>query len=192
MYFMGTNLIQLPSDIPRPLDDGQADHLWGAAFPSVKLLSTDGATVATDSFKNGRYIIYCYPMTGRPDVPLPKGWDSVPGARGCTPESLMFAQHYAELKNLGFMVYGLSTQSQEYQREMVERLHLPFPILSDSNLLLTKALMLPTLIVEGQTLLKRLTMVVENGVIRKVFYPVFPPDKHPEEVLYWAKHAGRG
>lgn len=183
---MSTNLSQLPSDLPRPIDDGAAAHLEGAVLPDVVLPATDGASVNLGQLK-GQFVIYIYPMTGRPEVPLPDGWDSIPGARGCTPQSCSFRDHYSELKELGAGVFGLSTQTSEYQREARKRLHLPFQLLSDSTLQLKGALRLPTFIVAGMELFKRLTIVAEDGKIRKVFYPVFPPDRNADEVLRWLR-----
>lgn len=191
---------QLPAGLPVPADDGAAAHLTGAAMPPIALPSTVGGPVRVDTVPDGftRLIIYAYPMTGLPGVPVPDGWDEIPGARGCTPESCGFRDHAAELAAVGAGVAGLSTQSTAYQREAAERLRLPFPLLSDVGLALTKALTLPTFGIdlapeyEGgghRTLLKRLTLVVRDGRIEKVFYPVFPPDQHAGEVLAWA--AGR-
>ena len=193
---------QLPADLPTPRDDGAASHLTGLAMPPVALPSTDGEPMRVDVVPDGfaRLIIYAYPMTGVPGVPVPDGWDEIPGARGCTPESCGFRDHAAELAALGAAVAGLSTQSTAYQREAATRLRLPFPLLSDADLTLTGALRLPTFGVgvgpayEGgghRTLLKRLTLVIRDGVVEKVFYPVFPPDAHAEEVLAWAGAAAR-
>jgi len=181
---MSTNLSQLPSVLPRPVDDGAASHLEGSCLPSVVLLATDGGSVNLGELR-GRFIIYVYPMTGRPDVPLPDGWDGIPGARGCTPQSCSFRDHYRELKDLGTGVFGLSAQGTEWQREARDRLHLPFQLLSDSALHLKGGLRLPTFTVAGMELFKRLTLVAEDGKIRKVFYPVFPPDRNADDVLAW-------
>jgi peroxiredoxin len=175
----------LPDDLPRPVDDGAADHLLGAKLPAIELPATDGSAVALDSLVR-RTVIYAYPRTGRPGEPsLVDEWDLIPGARGCTPETCGFRDHHAELAGAGTDVYGLSTQDTAYQRELAERLALPFPILSDERLELTRALALPSFEVAGDTLIKRLTLVVEDAVIRHVFYPVFPPDRHATEVLAW-------
>ena len=134
----------------------------------------------------GRVVVYAYPRTGVPGVNNPAGWDLIPGARGCTPQSCAFRDQFEELKNLGVdRLFGLSTQDTAYQREAAERLHLPFPILSDKHLRLTKALRLPTFQTSGMTLLKRLTLVIDNGKIEHVFYPVFPPDRNADEVIAW-------
>jgi len=177
----------LPTDIPAPQDDGAASHLAGLKLPSVSLQATDGTQVDLSKLK-GRTVVYIYPRTGVPGQPSPDGWDAIPGARGCTPQSCSFRDHFAELKQLGVtQLYGLSTQDSDYQREAVERLHLPFPVLSDSGLALAQAIKLPTFTVAGMTLHKRMALVIENGVITKVFYPVFPPDKNAEEVVAWLR-----
>jgi peroxiredoxin len=176
---------QLPEDLPVPQDDGAARHLTGAKLPHIALAATDGSTVDLAALA-GRSVVYIYPRTGRPGQATPTGWDAIPGARGCTPQSCGFRDHFAELRRLGVkQLYGLSTQTTAYQREAVERLHLPFAILSDAALALTRALNLPTFTVDGMTLIKRMAWVIDNGVITHVFYPVFPPDKSAEEVVSW-------
>jgi peroxiredoxin len=175
----------LPTNIPAPQDDGGARHLAGLKLPSVPLTATNGAQVDLSTLP-GRTVVYVYPRTGVPGQPLPDGWDAIPGARGCTPQSCSFRDHFAELKRLGVaQLFGLSTQDSEYQREAAERLRLPFPILSDAGLMLANAIRLPTFTVAGMTLLKRMALVIDDGVIAKVFYPVFPPDKSAEEVIAW-------
>jgi peroxiredoxin len=181
---MSDNLYEVPEGIPEPTDDGACDHLPGMRLPSVSLTSTDGDLVDLSSL-TGTTIVYCYPMTGRPDQDLPPGWDDIPGARGCTPQSCAFRDHHAELQALGARVFGLSTQDTAYQSEAAERLHLPFPLLSDQELEFAGALDLPTFETEGMTLIKRVTLVVEDGEIREVFYPVFPPGRNAEKVVGW-------
>jgi peroxiredoxin len=177
----------LPTDIPVPLDDGGARHLQGARLPSVPLAATDGSQVDLSKLA-GCTVLYVYPRTGVPGQAPPDGWDQIPGARGCTPQSCSFRDHFAELKQLGVShLYGLSTQDTGYQREAVERLHLPFPILSDGSLELARAIKLPTFTAAGMTLLKRMALVIDDGLITKVFYPVFPPDKNAEDVLAWLR-----
>jgi peroxiredoxin len=177
----------LPAGIPAPQDDGAARHLTGLKLPSVALAATDGSTVDLSRLA-GRTVVYVYPRTGVPGQPLPEGWDEIPGARGCTPQSCAFRDHFAELAKLGVAhLYGLSTQDTDYQREAATRLQLPFPILSDAALALARAIKLPTFTVAGMTLLKRMALVIEDGVIAKVFYPVFPPDKNAEEVIAWLR-----
>src|SRR5882724_10254507 len=179
----------LPKDLPAPADDGATRHLTDARLPDVALPATDGSRVELARLK-GRTVVYAYPRTGDPNAGVPEGWDAIPGARGCTPQSCAFRDHFADLKRLGVaQLFGLSTQTTEYQREAVERLHLPFAILSDAALALTRALKLPTFDFGGMTLLKRMAWVVDDGMITKVFYPVFPPDKNAEEVMAWL---GRG
>lgn len=181
----------LPADLPVPQDDGAARHLAEKRLPAVPLVATDG-TVVDLSKLSGRTVVYAYPRTGRPGQPLPDGWDAIPGARGCTPQSCGFRDHAADLQALGIAhLFGLSTQETAYQREAAERLHLPFPILSDADLELTRALDLPTFTTAGMTLLKRLTLVIDDGVIAKVFYPVFPPDRSAAEVVDWLRAASR-
>jgi peroxiredoxin len=175
----------LPDALPVPQDDGGARHLTGMRLPSLPLTATDGAQVDLSKL-SGRTVVYIYPRTGVPGQPLPEGWDAIPGARGCTPQSCSFRDHFQEIKRLGVRhLFGLSTQDGDYQREAAERLHLPFPILSDADFKLTRALNLPTFTAAGMTLLKRMALVIDDGVIAKVFYPVFPPDKNAEEVIAW-------
>ena len=182
-----SNLNTLPENLPIPEDDGAAQHLEGMMFPEIHIESTDGVSVDTAQFKKGITVIYCYPMTGRPDEEVPQGWDEIPGARGCTPETLGYKDKCDAFTSRDVRLYGMSTQTTEYQKEMVDRLGVPFPILSDVNFELTNHLNLPTFEAEGKKLLKRLTMVVKDGIIIKVFYPVFPPDKNAEEVFNWIK-----
>lgn len=184
---MGENeSFSLPDDLPEPEDDGGADHLPGTTVPSLTLSATDGTAVDLSAL-SGRTVVYCYPKTGRPDKDvIPDGWDEIPGARGCTPEACGFRDHYRELLDRGVSdVFGLSVQSSEYQREARDRLGLPFVLLSDSSLEFTTQLGLPTFEVAGERLLKRLTLVLSDGRIEHVFYPVFPPDEHAEEVTRW-------
>jgi peroxiredoxin len=152
---------------------------------SVPLRATDGETVDLSAIP-GRVVVYAYPRMGRPGVENPEGWDMIPGARGCTPQSCSFRDHFAELKALGVdRLFGLSTQDSDYQREAAERLHLPFAILSDEQLTLTRAMRLPTFNADGMTLLKRFTLVIDDGTVRHVFYPVFPPDRSASDVVAW-------
>jgi len=178
------------SQLPVPAADGAADHLAGSVLPSVGLPATDGRTVDLAALA-GLSVVYAYPMTGRPDQPLPDGWDAIPGARGCTPQACAFRDHAAELVRLGVdHLFGLSTQSTGYQQEAAARLQLPFALLSDAELRLADALGLPTLRVEGRALLKRLTLVIRDGVILRCFYPVFPPDAAPGQVIDWLAAGG--
>jgi peroxiredoxin len=175
----------LPSDIPVPQDDGAARHLAGMKLPDLALPATSGAAVNLANLK-GRTVVYIYPRTGVPGVDAPPGWDDIPGARGCTPQSCGFRDHAGELARLGVKhLFGLSTQDTAYQQEAATRLHLPFAILSDESLALTRALKLPTFSAAGMTLLKRMALVIDDGIITKAFYPVFPPDKNAADVVAW-------
>jgi peroxiredoxin len=180
------DLFELPPDLPVPVDDGACDHLPGMAVPPVSLRSTAGRWVRLSELP-GRTVVYCYPRTGEPDRDPPAGWNEIPGARGCTPQTCAFRDHHAEIRALGAEVFGLSTQTTRYQREMVERLRVPFEVLSDVDLLMARALRLPTLTVQGMVLVKRLTMIVSDGVIEHVMYPVFPPDRNAEDVVGWLR-----
>jgi peroxiredoxin len=178
------NRFQLPDNLPVPVNDGACDHLVDLSVPPIALPSTDGRTVTLSELE-GRLVVYAYPRTGDPKTGVPQGWDEIPGARGCTPQSCAFRDHYQELANLDARVFGLSTQSTAYQREAVERLHLPFPLLRDEQLAFTTALSLPTFEFEDMTLIKRLTLVLRHGTIEHVFYPVFPPDRNAPDVIAW-------
>ena len=173
----------LPDNLPAPQDDGAAAHLTGARIPSVPLPSTEGSRVDLSTVP-GIAVVFAYPRTGVPGEPsLVDDWDAIPGARGCTPQTCSFRDLYAEFRALGARVFGLSVQDTAYQREMVERMHVPFPVLSDANLGLTRALHLPTMDVAGHILLKRLAWIARDGTIERVFYPVFPPDRNGPDVL---------
>jgi peroxiredoxin len=188
---MGTgDLSSLPPDLPAPLDDGAARHLTGLRLPPIALPATDGTQVELAAIP-GRVVVFAYPRTGQPGKqPLVSDWDLIPGARGCTPQTCAFRDLYVEFGRLGCRVFGLSAQNTPYQRELVDRLHLPFSILSDEGLNLTLALRLPTMEVAGQTLLRRLAWVADSRVIQKVFYPVFPPDRNADAVLAWLRSDG--
>ncbi len=181
-----TNLSQLPADLPAPEEDGGAQHLLGMRLPTISLAATSGELVNLAALQR-RTVIYAYPMTGVPGVPLPPDWDAIPGARGCTVEALAFKDHRTEIAELGADVFGLSTQDTAYQQEMADRLHLPFPVLSDASLELAQAMRLPMMEVDGTVLLKRLTMIVNGGVVEQVFYPVFPPDAAAATVAEWLR-----
>jgi peroxiredoxin len=222
------NPLTLPTDLPVPQDDGAAAHLTGARWPDLALTTTDGAAMNVSKLK-GRTVVYAYPRTGLPGQALPTGWDDIPGARGCTPQSCAFRDHFGELRELGVaQVFGLSTQDNAYQREVAERLHLPFAILSGADLALTRALSLPTFAVDGarsakvdtgfaserapniskdafssrepvstslenattMTLLKRMALIVDDGTITQVFYPVFLPDRNARDVIDWLRRVG--
>jgi peroxiredoxin len=180
------DLYALPPNLPAPVDDGACGHLTGMEVPDLALPSTGGRRVSLAAIsRRSRVVVYCYPRTGRTDQDPPQGWNDIPGARGCTPQSCGFRDHYEELRRRGVEVFGLSTQDTEYQREMVERLRLPFEVLSDADLKLTSAMRLPTFKVESMTLVKRLTLILVQGRVERVFYPVFPPDKNADDVVRW-------
>jgi peroxiredoxin len=183
------NLLEVDwTRIPAPADDGGAAHLKGMTLAPVSLLATDDTSVALSGLR-GRTVVFAYPRTGEPGkIALVDDWDMIPGARGCTPQTCAFRDLFAELKAAGAaQVFGLSTQSNAYQTEMASRLHLPFPVLSDEKLVLTRALNLPTMEVAGLTLIKRLALIVDDARITHVFYPVFPPDRNAGDVLDWLK-----
>lgn len=178
------NLTQLPENLPVPIDDGAADHLKSKPLPNILLPATNGNKVNISQIP-GLLVLYVYPMTGRPDTPLPDNWDDIPGARGCTPQSCSFRDHYAELQNYQASVFGLSCQTSDYQHEAKMRLHLPFELLSDNLFELQQALHLPTFDTAGPKLYKRITLIAYDGIIEKVFYPVFPPSDNAQQVLVW-------
>ncbi len=181
------NLGRLPDSLPKPIDDGACDHLLGRLLPSVLLHSTSKNYINPSEF-NGRVVIYCYPLTGLPGVALPEGWDNIPGARGCTPQSCAFRDNHHEFRDQDVSVFGLSVQNTHYQTEVVTRLGLPYEILSDSDFLFTKSLELPTFKAGNLTLIKRLTLITSDARIEKVFYPVFPPDRNASDVADWIRH----
>ena len=187
---MPISQFELPQNLPAPQDDGAAQHLTGMKLPPLNLLLTNGKSLDLAQLsKHLRTVLYIYPMTGRPGVALPDNWDMIPGARGCTPQSCSFRDHHADIQALSAQVFGLSSQSSSYQREAKERLHLPFELISDEQLELHRHLNLPTFSVEGMTLYKRLSIVVKDQHIEKVFYPVFPPDKSAEDVIEYLRGA---
>ena len=182
------DLLSLPPDLPVPVDDGATDHLTGMAMPPLALPATDGSEVRLDDPSAPRTVVFAYPRTGRPGEEPPGGtaaWNAIPGARGCTPQACAYRDHFAELRAFGVRVFGLSTQDTAYQRELVERLELPYPVLSDERLELAHALRLPTFETEGLTLFKRHTLVIDGGRIEHVLYPVFPSDRDAEQVIAW-------
>lgn len=182
-----TDFTVLPQNLPVPLDDGAAAHLPGQRVPGLELPATAGHPVRLDQLGAGRTVLYLFPRMGQPGQPLPTGWDLIPGARGCTPEACAFRDHHEDLAAAGAGVFGLSSQSTAYQAEAVDRLHLPFALLSDTALALAQALDLPTFRVDDHHLYKRLTLIVRDGVVEHVFYPVFPPDQHAQQVLTWLR-----
>jgi len=184
---MSADYHELPPDLPAPVDDGAADHLAGMALPDLHLPSTRGGTESLAELAGGLLVAYVYPRTGTPGEPSPLGWDDIPGARGCTPQSCAYRDSLAEFTELGASVVGISAQSPAEQSEFAGREHIPFPLLSDAELSLVASLRLPTFEVEGMTLYKRLTFVAEAGRVVKVFYPVFPPNRNAAEVIAWLR-----
>ncbi|MCG8312037.1 MAG: peroxiredoxin [Pseudomonadales bacterium] len=180
------NLTEIPRNLPEPEDDGLCDHLPGMSIPNISLPST-GSQPINLSVVKGCLVLYIYPMTGQPNKALPDGWDQIPGARGCTPQSCAFRDHYQELQHYKAEVFGLSVQSSEYQTEAAKRLHLPFLLLSDENYQFARAMNLPTFKVDDMELIKRITLICEDGEVKKVFYPVFPPDQNADQVLEWLR-----
>lgn len=177
------NLEETPNNLPVPKDDGACDHLTKMVFPDIELSCTDGSNINI-SKQTGSLVVYIYPMTGQPNVALPEGWDAIPGARGCTPQSCNFRDRHDDLKKHA-TVYGLSSQSTEYQQEAKSRLHLPFELLSDAGFLLKQKLSLPTFNFLEIERYKRATLIIKDNVIKKVFYPIFPPDENAGNVLNW-------
>jgi peroxiredoxin len=177
--------MQAPSHLPTLIDDGACDHLPGLAVPSLLRPSTAGRLIDLSKRDAARTVVYCYSMTGVPGAPLPEGWDLIPGARGCTPQACAFRDHYQELATFEAELFGLSTQTTGYQREMAERFHLPFEILSDAKLTFANALKLPTFEAGGMRLIKRLTLIIRGGRIETVFYPVFPSYESAARVIAW-------
>ncbi|MEO6955387.1 MAG: peroxiredoxin [Antricoccus sp.] len=184
-----TDFATLPDDLPVPHDDGAAEHLRGQLMPELTLHSNDGRSVNLADLGAGRTVIYLYPLTGRPGVDLPAGWDAIPGARGCSTEACDFRDHFADLQAAGAArVWGLSSQDSDYQSEVVARLDLPFAMLSDPLFALGDRLGLPTFAPAGHAkLYSRLTLVVRDCRIEHVFYPIFPPNTHAQQVLAWLR-----
>ena len=183
-------LLNLPEGLPMPVDDGAADHLVGMALPPIPLNATDGTSVRLDDVGAPRTVLFAYPRTGRPGEDPPGGlaaWDSIPGARGCTPQACGYRDRHAEFEELGVRVFGLSTQDTAYQEEAASRLELPYPLLSDADLALTRSLRLPTFETEGLILLRRLTLIIRDGRIEHVRYPVFPSDRDASDVIDWLR-----
>lgn len=192
VHVVEDDLTRLPEDLPRPLDDGGADHLGGQQMPHLSLPSTDGEQIVLDELGPGRSVLYVYPLTGTPGTDLPEGWDTIPGARGCTSEACDFRDHYSELSVAGVdRVFGLSSQRSGYQRELVDRLRLPFAMLADPALKLAGLLGLPTFTAGGMSLYKRLTLIISGSAIEQVFYPIFPPNIHAQQVLAWLNKTDR-
>ena len=182
------NLNSLPDNLPIPKDDGKCNHLEGMDIPEVSLLTSNGDYLQLRRKESFRIVFYCYPMTGRLDKSLPENWNNIPGARGCTPENCSFRDNYEALIKLNALPIGVTTQSIEDIKEMTNRLKINYDILSDYKLEFIKTLSLPTFKIKDKIFIKRLTLIINNCKIIKVFYPVFPPDKHINEVLKWLKN----
>ena len=182
------NLSSLPSNLPVPKDDGACKHLLNTKIPSVSLANQDGNLLKLKRNDTFRIILYCFPMTGHPEKSLPIGWDNIPGARGCTPQTCSFRDHYDDLIKLNAIPIGLSTQSVEDLKEMTKRLQIPYDIVSDANLNFANIMKLPTFNVDDKVFIKRLTLIFENSIIKKVFYPIFPPDLHINDVIKWLEN----
>ena len=180
------SLYQLPADLPVPVDNGAADHLVGLEVPALHLESSAGIVDLTE-LGSKLAVLYVYPATGVPGQPSPDGWDAIPGARGCTPQSCAFRDHAGELADLGARIAGLSAQPLTAQVEFAQREHMPFPVVADPELRLRDALALPTFEFGAATLYKRVTLVIEAGRVRHVFYPVFPPDRNAADVVAWLR-----
>jgi peroxiredoxin len=181
------DLYKLPDDLPVPVDDGACDHLTGTRIPTIVLDSVSGEKIDLGSLK-GKTVVFFYPMHGHPDAPPMVGWNDIPGARGCTPQACAFRDGYAKLEALGVRVFGISSQPLTEQKEASVRLKLPYELLNDSQFRLTAALKLPTFQYADKTYIKRITIICGNGVIKKTFYPVFPPDKNIDDVIAWLAH----
>jgi peroxiredoxin len=186
---MGTTMsthdpYSLPDDLPVPVDDGACAHLEGTTMPDVTLRATNGNDERLR--RHGLVVFYVYPKSGRPGVDMPPNWNETPGMRGCTPQSCAFRDHHGELVALGADVFGISTQDPDDQRGFAERLELPYAVLSDPDGLLQRELGLPLVdVTEGLRVYRRVTLVTRDGVITRVFYPVFPPDENAAEVVRW-------
>ena len=179
------NLSILPKDLPVPIDDGKCDHLLNSRIPNISLPNQDGNELKLNRNDTFRIILYCYPMTGSPKKKLPKNWNEIPGARGCTPQNCSIRNFNDELLSLNAIPIGVTTQTIEEIKEMTFRLKILHDILSDQNHKFIKILNLPTFQVEKKTYIKRITMIIENSIIKHVFYPVFPPDLHVKEIIKW-------
>ncbi len=184
---MTRDLMNLPSNLPIPEDDGACDHLSGMRVPSIQLLSTAERMVDLALESKKPTVVFIYPRTGEPNKPAPSDWDLIPGARGCTPQSCGFRDLHKEFEREGFNVYGLSSQDSDYQKEFARRNHIPFEILSDKDFKFTDALNLPTFKYNSVRLIKRMAFILQDGKFKKVFYPVFPPNENAEAVLQWVR-----
>ena len=191
-WIVSNDPLQLPLDLPRPVDDGAADHLPGRRVPGIEVLASDGTLVDLSAVASPWIVVYVYPRTGVPGVDPPTGWDDIPGARGCTPQSCSYRDVHSELADLDTAVFGLSTQRHDEQAAFAHRQHLPFLLLSDSDRELGEALALPVFEVDDIVAYKRLTIIAHAGTVAHVRYPVFPPDRDADEVLAWLRDATAG
>ena len=182
------NLSSFPSNLPEPKDDGACKHLLNTNLPSISLANQDGNLLKLKRNDTFRIILYCFPMTGHPEKPLPTGWDNIPGARGCTPQACSFRDHYDDLIKLNAIPIGLSTQNVNDLKEMTMRLKIPYDVVSDADLNFANLMKLPTFKVDGKVFIKRVTLIITNSIIKKVFYPIFPPDLHINDVINWLKN----
>jgi len=182
------NLSILPSNLPVPEDDGACKHLLNTSVPSVSLANQDGNLLKLNRNDTFRVMLFCFPMTGHPEKPLPMGWDDIPGARGCTPQTCSFRDHYDDLIKLNAIPIGLSTQSVDDLKEMTKRLKIPYDVVSDANLNFANLIKLPTFKVDKKVFIKRVTLIIKNSIIKKVFYPIFPPNLHIKDVINWLKN----
>tara|TARA_Y100000590_G_C15064973_1_gene767823 strand:- start:19 stop:573 length:555 start_codon:yes stop_codon:yes gene_type:complete len=182
------NLSQLPPNLPIPIDDGSCNHLLNYKIPDISLFNQNGILLRLRRYDSFRIVLYCYPMTGNPNKPLPLNWDKIPGARGCTPQNCSFRDHYDDLITCNALPIGITTQSVSEIKEMVNRLFIPYDVLSDKDLNFQKSLNLPIFKINNSVFIKRLTLIIEKSVIKKVFYPIFPPDLHIKDVLKWLKN----
>ena len=181
------NLSILPPNLPIPEDDGSCKHLLGKAIPDISLPNQDGSYLKIKRNVSFRIVLYCYPMTGNPEKSLPPNWDDIPGARGCTPQTYSFRDHYDDLVKYNAIPIGLSTQQIPELKEMVTRLNVPYDVVSDCDLKFANLMNLPTFKIGEKEFIKRLTLIIEKSIIKKVFYPIFPPDLHIKHVLNWLK-----
>ena len=181
------NLTDLPTNLPSPEQDGACDHLLNLSIPDISLPTQDGNLLKLNRPDTFRLVIFCYPMTGNPNLPLPKNWNSIPGALGCTAQNCSFRDNYDNLVKSNALPVGVSTQSISDIKEMTKRLQIPYDIVSDQYLLFASRMSLPTFIIEDKTFLKRVTLIIQKKIIKKVFYPIFPPNTHIYDVLEWLK-----
>jgi peroxiredoxin len=174
-----------------PVDSGAADHIEsGMTLPRVTLPATSGPDICLADLP-GCILVLIYPWTGRPGVPNPPNWDDIPGAHGSTAEIEGFRDLAARFEEFELGIFGLSRQTTEYQREMTERLKVPFPILSDAGGEFASAVKLPSFTTGGEIYYKRLSIILTHGLIETVFYPIPRPEQHARDVLRWFRREMR-